>query len=293
MDLTGKEETPNRIPVRFVDDEDVVSQPEATAADDSDPNADTPSAEDIGRESSYEDETEVKRRIDRGAEEDSPEGRDEADDRDVAGGPDVSETPERREDQESTSSRQASSAPSEDSRSSRPFQPGDQSAGPMVAELIATRAELKRVEAENVELRDNLARRLADFDNFRKRVERERIETYNRALSDVVTKLLPVMDNLRRALEAETLLEADKSEEFRHFLNGVELISRQLTESLSNLGLEPIESVGKPFDPHLHEAVATEYSEEYEPDTVLQELARGYRLGDKLVRPAVVKVATR
>jgi molecular chaperone GrpE len=293
MDLTGKEETPNRIPIRFIDDEDVVSQPEATAADDSDPNPDSPSPEDIGRESSYEDETEVKRRIDRGAEEDSPEGRDEADDRDAAGGPDVSETPEQREDQDTTSSRQASVAPSEDSRGGRPFQPGDPSAGPMVAELIATRAELKRVEAENVELRDNLARRLADFDNFRKRVERERVETYNRALSDVVTKLLPVMDNLRRAVDSETLLEAGESEEFRHFLNGVELISRQLTEVLSNLGLEPIESVGKPFDPHLHEAVATEYSEEHEPDTVLQELARGYRLGDKLVRPAVVKVATR
>ena len=73
--------------------------------------------------------------------------------------------------------------------------------GPATAELIATRAELKRVEAENAELKDRLARRQADFENYRKRVDRERGETYNRVVADIATKLLPVVDNLKRALE--------------------------------------------------------------------------------------------
>ena len=168
-----------------------------------------------------------------------------------------------------------------------------QAAGPVLAELIATRAELKRVEAENVDLRETLARRQADFDNFRKRGERERFESYNRVVGEVAGKLLPVVDNLRRALESETAASVGESDEFHHFLNGVQLIGRQLSEVLAGLGVQPMNSVGKPFDPHLHEAVATELSEEVEPDTVLQELVQGYVIGEKLLRAAVVKVSTR
>src|SRR5215475_16139523 len=76
--------------------------------------------------------------------------------------------------------------------------------GPVTAELVATRSELKRVEAENAELKDKLARRQADFENYRKRVDRERSETYNRVVIDIAGKLLPVLDNLKRALEAES-----------------------------------------------------------------------------------------
>src|ERR671939_522582 len=126
------------------------------------------------------------------------------------------------------------------------------------AELIATRAELKRVEQENAELKERLARRQADFENYRKRVERERTETYNRVVADVAAKLLPVMDNLKRALEAEASVEAAESDEFRHFLSGVDLISKQLNGVLDALGVKPIASVGEQFDPHLHEAVVTE-----------------------------------
>ena len=167
------------------------------------------------------------------------------------------------------------------------------SGGPDKAELIATRAELKRVEAENAELKDRLARRQADFENYRKRVERERTETYNRVVADVATKMLPVLDNLKRALEAEASVEAAESDEFRHFLSGVDLICKQLNGVLEALGVKPIPAVGEKFDPHIHEAVVTEASDEYEPDTVMQEIVAGYRLGDKLIRPALVKVATR
>jgi molecular chaperone GrpE len=165
--------------------------------------------------------------------------------------------------------------------------------GPMLAELIATRAELKRVETERNELREALARRQADFENYRKRVERDRNDSYNRMVGDLVSKLLPVLDNLRRALDAEETLQANESEEFRHFLHGVELIYKQLSSVLEGLGLKPIEALGHRFDPHIHEAVVTEQTEEYEPDTVMQEIVPGYRLGEKLLRPAIVKVATR
>ena len=165
--------------------------------------------------------------------------------------------------------------------------------GPDRAELIATQGELKRVEAENAELKNSLARRQADFENYRKRVDRERSETYNRVVADVAEKLLPVSDNLKRALEAEASVEAAESDEFRHFLSGVDLIWKQLTGVLEALGIKPIPAVGEQFNPHIHEAVVTEATDEYEPDTVIQEIRSGYRLGDKLIRPALVKVSTR
>ena len=169
----------------------------------------------------------------------------------------------------------------------------DVEGGPDTAELVATKSELKRIETENAELKSQLQRRQADFENYRKRVERERSETYNRVVSDVAAKLLPVVDNLKRALEAEASVEASESDEFRHFLSGVDLISKQLNGVLDALGVKQIAAVGEKFDPHIHEAVVTEATDDYEPDTVMQEIVSGYRLGDKLIRPALVKVATR
>ena len=165
--------------------------------------------------------------------------------------------------------------------------------GPEVAELVATRAELKRLEAEVKELRDGLARRQADFENYRKRTDRERTETYNRVVADIAAKLLPVLDNLKRALETEASVEASESDEFRHFLSGVDLIYKQLNGVLDALGVKPVPAEGETFDPHLHEAVVTEPTDEYEPDIVMQEIVRGFRLGDKLIRPALVKVAVK
>jgi len=173
--------------------------------------------------------------------------------------------------------------------------PGDipTSGGPEVAELVATRAELKRLEGEVKELRDSLARRQADFENYRKRMERERSETYNRVVADIAAKLLPVLDNLKRALETEASVEASESDEFRHFLSGVDLIHKQLNGVLDALGVKPVLAEGEQFNPHLHEAVITEPTDDYEPDTVIQEIVRGFRIGDQLIRPALVKVAVK
>ena len=165
--------------------------------------------------------------------------------------------------------------------------------GPEVAELVASRAELKRLQAELAESKDGAARRQADFENYRKRVERDRGETHDRIVGDVARKLLPVVDNLTRALDAERSVENRESKEFRHFLHGIELITKQLNDVLESLGITAIEAVGQKFDPHIHEAVVTEPSDEYEPDTVTEEIARGYKMGDRLLRPSMVKVAAR
>lgn len=184
----------------------------------------------------------------------------------------------------------------DDAASPAPGNTGDLSpltGGPELAELVATRAELKRMETEVKELRDGLTRSRADFENYRKRTERERQETYHRLVADITKKLLPVLDNLKRALEAEASVEASESDEFRHFLSGVDLIYRQLDGVLDALGVKPIIAEGEHFDPHLHEAVVTEATDEFEPDMVMQEIVRGFRIGDKLIRPALVKVAVK
>ena len=173
--------------------------------------------------------------------------------------------------------------------------PGDEArfGGPELAELVASRAELKRLQGELAEAKDAAARRQADFENYRKRVERDRGETHTRIVGDVARKLLPVLDNLTRALDAERSIENRESKEFRHSLHGIELISKQLNDVLESFGITAVEAVGKRFDPHIHEAVVTEPSDQYEPDTVTEEITRGYRLGDRLLRPSMVKVAAR
>ncbi|MDX6695717.1 MAG: molecular chaperone GrpE [Blastocatellia bacterium] len=298
--MTDKKRTmPNRIPIHFADEDNAAATNADADATDA-PETGTSGAgdltpEEIGRASSYEGETETQRRVNRGQEQEGAS--DMADDADTAGGPPQDELPEQREDSDPTSASREAAAQSDSGGSSAADDSSRQDAGaakgPALAELLATRSELKRVEAERTELKETLARRQADFENYRKRIERERADTYNRVVGDVVSKLLPVLDNLRRALDAEASMEAAESDEFRHFLNGVELIDKQLQDVLEGLGLQPVEAVGQPFDPHIHEAVATEPSVDYEPDTVVQELARGYRLGEKLLRPAIVKVAVR
>ncbi len=165
--------------------------------------------------------------------------------------------------------------------------------GPELAELVASRAEIKRLQTALAEAQDALARRQADFENYRKRIERERQELHSRVVADLVKKLLPVLDNLTRALDSERSVETSESQEFRHFLHGVELISRQLSDVLDSFGVQIIPAVGERFDPHVHEAVVSEPSDEHEPDTVIEEMSRGYRIGDRLLRPAMVKVAAR
>jgi molecular chaperone GrpE len=285
----------NRIPVRFVDEEknagtDAAREGEATP-------------EELGRASSYEDETEMRRRVNRGVESDTAGGRGGADERDEAGAPRDAELPERREEQDTTSradreARHASAASDEDAESFESQPERAQVSSEL--ELLAARAEVRLIEdelqkakSERQELIDLMARRQADFENYRKRMERERGETYQRLAGELARQLLPVLDNLQRAVAAESSVESSESDEFGNFLHGVELIAKQLSGVLENLGVVAVETVGQKFDPHVHEAVATEQTEEFEPDTITQEIQRGYRIGERLLRPAMVKVATR
>lgn len=151
--------------------------------------------------------------------------------------------------------------------------------------------ELERL---NQELAASLRRVQADFDNYRRRVERERNEHYSYAVSTVIRELLPVIDNFGRALtNAETYTEeTSTAADLQHFFDGFHLIQKQLDKVLAVLGVQPIPALGKPFDPHVHEAVAIAKHDEFPPNTIIEELMRGYRLGEKLIRPSLVKVST-
>lgn len=149
-------------------------------------------------------------------------------------------------------------------------------------------AQADRLTQEKAALYDQLLRRQAEFENYRRRVEREKVEAYERTRAGVLLELLPVLDNFERALESLENSQADADA----LRKGVELIHKQLSDALTKLGLQPFESVGKAFDPHLHEAVSLEQTEEHADNTVIEEFQRGYKLGDRLLRPAKVKVAS-
>ena len=143
--------------------------------------------------------------------------------------------------------------------------------------------EVARLRQEIADLRDRSMRTLADFDNFRKRSERERQELKRYALFEPMRELLAVADNLDLALSAEGSADDLK--------RGVEMIQRQMLELLRGFGVTEIAALGQPFDPTLHEAVSREESADVKAPTVAAELRRGYRRHDRLLRPAMVKVA--
>jgi molecular chaperone GrpE len=145
--------------------------------------------------------------------------------------------------------------------------------------------DLEALRAERDELQDRLLRTAAEFDNFRKRVERERREHAQFAAADALMEMLPIIDNLERALQAAPGSDLDG------FRKGVELILQQMLDLLRKRGARPIEALGADFDPNVHEAVIHEPSEAHREGEVMQELQRGYMLGDRLLRPAMVKVA--
>jgi molecular chaperone GrpE len=134
---------------------------------------------------------------------------------------------------------------------------------------------------------DRLLRLRADYDNLRKRIDRERREFEIHANCALVGRLLPVVDNLDRALAAA----ADSAVE-GPLRKGLVLIHRQLTEQLREEGLAPIDTVGQPFDPNLHDAVATDNMSDQPPNTVVEEMQRGYLFQDRVLRPAMVRVST-
>lgn len=137
------------------------------------------------------------------------------------------------------------------------------------------------------EERERRVRLQADFENYKKRIEREREADQRQASARVVQNLLPVLDNFERAISS-----ADAEEAASSFHQGVQMIFRQILDELRREGLEAIQTLGQPFDPELHEAVATEMHTDLPHHTIMEELLRGYTLHQRLLRPALVKVST-
>ncbi len=147
-------------------------------------------------------------------------------------------------------------------------------------ELVAERARYEELLQRNLRLQ-------ADYDNFRRRTQKEKEEMAKFAASSLLEKLLPVIDNLERAIDS-----AKQTDNVEMLTQGVEMVYRQMMDALKAEGAVPIEAVGAPFDPHFHQAVMQEPSDQYESGIIMEEFQKGYMLKDKVIRPSMVKVTT-
>jgi len=146
---------------------------------------------------------------------------------------------------------------------------------------------VEEITGERDDLADRLLRLQADFENFKKRTRRERSELVRRAAEELMTELLPILDHFELGFENASNHEANPA-----VVEGFRIVYDQMLSGLRKHGLEPIDSVGQPFDPHLHEAITYLPSDEYVADSVIQQTRRGYLLGDRLLRAAQVVVSS-
>jgi len=165
-----------------------------------------------------------------------------------------------------------------------PLSAADEQALPEVEVEVLAEQDLEALPAERDQLKDQLLRARAEFDNYRRRMARETERIRKTAAEQLVHDLLPVVDNLERAVD-----HADTAD--REFAEGIEMVLNQFYEVLGRNGVEPIPAVGELFNPHFHEAVMRLPSAEYPADVVAQELLKGYRIDDYVVRPAKVAVS--
>ena len=153
------------------------------------------------------------------------------------------------------------------------------------ADAPAAAAETSELQKQRDDLYDRLLRTSAEFDNYRKRIERERQQASESAAAGLISDLLPLIDDFERALRT------DAGTGVEGYRQGVELIHKQLLELLRRRGVRPIEALGAEFDPHFHQAVSYEPADGRPDGEVIEQFRRGYMLGDRLLRPAMVKVA--
>ena len=156
--------------------------------------------------------------------------------------------------------------------------------GPGLKDPPSPEAELEKVRTERAAYLDRAARLQAEFDNFRKRNAKEQQEYREYALADALKQLLPILDSLDRAVKTNAASLED-------FQSGIELIDKQFHDALAKLGVQPISTEGALFDPNLHQAVQMVDTSDAEDNHVLDELQRGYKLKERLLRPAMVRVA--
>jgi molecular chaperone GrpE len=165
-----------------------------------------------------------------------------------------------------------------------------ESIAPTPDPMAQLQADLKAAKAEVAEWQDRFLRKAADLENYRKRAEKEKTDSISLAKGSVLVEFLPLADACERALKS--LAEAsDVPAPLRRYQDGVELLHKQLLGILSGMGVVPLETDGKKFDPHLHDALSREEADDLEEGTIVKELRRGYKYKDKLLRPAQVIVA--
>ena len=155
--------------------------------------------------------------------------------------------------------------------------------GSAVSEASGPGAELQKLKAERDSLLDRLARAQAEFENARRRASKEQQDFRDYAAAESIKPLLPVLDSFERALQVKS--------EPADFRNGVELIYKQLQDALAKVGVKAIPAKGEQFDPHVHEAIEMVETTDVADHEVIEELQRGYKIKDRLLRPAMVKVA--
>jgi molecular chaperone GrpE len=163
---------------------------------------------------------------------------------------------------------------------------------PTVDPTVQLQADLEAAREEVERWHDRFLRKAAELENFRKRVDKEKKDWTIEAKSSVILELLPIMDACERALTSFDGAE-DPPQGLEQYKQGVELLYGQLSKTLARLGVEPIEAEGRLFDPNFHEALTRLETMDYEENTVISELTRGYMFQDRLLRPVQVVVATR
>lgn len=157
-------------------------------------------------------------------------------------------------------------------------------------EIAALKVRIMELKAERSDIQDKSDRRLKDFENFKYRMDRERRGAFIDQIGNLAGQMLPVLDNIHRAIDAADEIGGERSRDFQQFFDGIVLVNQQLNDIFAGMGVTPISTVGEPFDPNFHEAVATEVRPEMPANTVTEELLRGYRIGNKVIRHSMVKV---
>ena len=149
------------------------------------------------------------------------------------------------------------------------------------------KAQLKQEKEKSDEYYEHLKRNMAEFDNFKKRISKEKDMMYNTISADIVSELLPILDNFERAIKLD---DNDLTDELSKFLAGFKMMYASLNEALKKFGVEEISRIGEIFDPSQEQALLTDSLEDHQEDEVLEVLLKGYKLKDRVIRPASVKI---
>ncbi|MBE7515726.1 MAG: nucleotide exchange factor GrpE [Chloracidobacterium sp.] len=158
-------------------------------------------------------------------------------------------------------------------------------------EIAALKLKVFELRNERNEIQEKSDRRLKDFENFKYRVDRERRGAFIDQIANLGVQMLPVLDNLNRALDVSPAELAGRTPEFKHLFDGLVLVNQQMNEVFAGMGVISIPAMGERFDPNFHEAVAMEERDDLEPNIIIDEMLRGYRIGNRVIRHSMVRVS--